>query len=85
MITFASRSLARNAAARFATELLLTRCRTGAEQALMPQGRWFAANTQGLHDWLKEGGFQSEIEPKQRERVSPSKASASKASVSNVY
>lgn len=67
MITFESRSvLARDVAAQFATELLITRCRVGAEQALMPQGRWFAANTQGLHDWLREGGFQSEIQPKQR-------------------
>lgn len=62
MITVECRSdLARDAAGRFATELLITRCRTGAEQALMPQHRWFAATTQGLHDWLREGGFQSEI------------------------
>lgn len=73
MITFESRSaLARDVAAQFATELLITRCRVGAEQALMPQGRWFAANTQGLHDWLRDGGFQSEIQPKQRK---PGKAS----------
>lgn len=62
MITVERRSaLARDAAGRFATELLMTRCRTGAEQALMPQNHWFKATTQGLHDWLREGGFQSEI------------------------
>lgn len=63
MITVECRSeLARHVAARFATDLLLARCSTGGEQALMPQNRWFKATTQGLHDWLREGGFQSEIE-----------------------
>lgn len=63
MITVESRSaLAQYTAARFATDLLLTRCSTGAEPVLMPQNRWFTAATQGLHDWLREGGFQSEIE-----------------------
>jgi hypothetical protein len=59
-------AVGRHAAAQFATDLLMTRCRTGAEQALMPQNRWFAATTQGLHDWLREGGFQSEIEAVRR-------------------
>lgn len=63
MITLDSRStIARDAAARFATDLLMARCRTGAELALMPQGRWFASKTQGLHDWLHAGGFQADIE-----------------------
>ncbi|WP_338765926.1 hypothetical protein [Massilia sp. METH4] len=63
MITLESRSdIARQAAARFATDLLMARCRNSAEMALMPQARWFATKTQGLHDWLRDGGFQSEIE-----------------------
>ncbi|MBB3225071.1 hypothetical protein [Pseudoduganella umbonata] len=67
MITVECRSaVGRHAAARFATDLLLTRCRTGAEPALMPQNHWFAATTQGLHEWLREGGFQSEIEAVRR-------------------
>jgi hypothetical protein len=58
MTTTESRSaIARHAAAQFATASLLARCRIGAEQALMPQGRWLAAHTQGLMDWLEEGGF----------------------------
>ena len=60
MTTIESRSaIARHAAAQFATESLIARCRIGAEQALMPQGRWLAAHTQGLMDWLAEGGFAS--------------------------
>lgn len=60
MTTIESRSaIARNAAAQFATASLLARCRIGAEQALMPQGRWLTAHTQGLIDWLEEGGFAS--------------------------
>ncbi|GGY04739.1 hypothetical protein GJV26_19790 [Massilia dura] len=60
MTTIESRSaIARDAAAQFATASLIARCRIGAEQALMPQGRWLAANTQGLIDWLEEGGFAS--------------------------
>ena len=60
MTTIESRSaIARHAAAQFATESLISRCRIGAEQALMPQGRWLAAHTQGLMDWLAEGGFAS--------------------------
>ena len=67
MITVECRSAtACQAAGRFATELLITRCRTGAEQALMPQNRWFTATTQGFHDWLRAGGFQSEIEAVRR-------------------
>lgn len=63
MITIQSRSaVAPQAAARFATNLLLARCRLGAEPALMPQGRWLADNAQGLHDWLRAGGFHSGIE-----------------------
>lgn len=58
MTTIESRSaIARNAAAQLATASLLARCRIGAEQALMPQGRWLTAHSQGLIDWLEEGGF----------------------------
>ena len=60
MTTIESRSaIARDAAAQFATASLIARCRIGAEQALMPQGRWLTANTQGLMAWLEEGGFAS--------------------------
>jgi len=60
MTTIESRSaIARDAAAQFATASLIARCRIGAEQALMPQGRWLAAHSQGLMDWLAEGGFAS--------------------------
>ena len=70
MITIQSRSaIARQAAARFTTELLLARCRLGAEPALMPQGRWFASNAQGLHDWLREGGFHGGIEAGQQAKT----------------
>ena len=63
MITAECRSAtSRNAAGRFATELLISRCRSGAEPALMPQNRWFAATAQGFHDWLRAGGFASGIE-----------------------
>lgn len=61
MTTIESRSAtARHAAAQFATALLIARCQTGAEQLLMPQGRRLADNTQGLLDWLQNGGFASE-------------------------
>jgi hypothetical protein len=56
------RTLAHHAAAHLATELLLARCRTGAELAMMPQGRWLGAASQGLYDWLQAGGFGCEIE-----------------------
>ncbi|QBE64807.1 hypothetical protein [Pseudoduganella lutea] len=70
MITAECRSAtSRNAAGRFATELLISRCRTGAEPVVMPQNRWFAATTQGFHDWLGAGGFQSEIEAVRRQNT----------------
>ena len=61
------RTLAHHAAARFATELLLARCRSDAELAMMPQARWLGATSQGLYDWLQAGGFDSEIKAGQRD------------------
>ena len=50
-------TIAGEAAAGLAAALLIARCRSGAEQALLPQGRWLAATSQGLLDWLRDGGF----------------------------
>jgi hypothetical protein len=57
--TESRRTAAGDAAAGLAAALLIARCRHGAEQASTPQGRWLAAASQGLIDWLHEGGFAS--------------------------
>ncbi|QGZ39278.1 hypothetical protein IP92_02482 [Pseudoduganella flava] len=50
-------AVAEQAAAGLATALLIERCRSGAEQGMLPQGRWLTAVADGLLNWLHDGGF----------------------------
>jgi hypothetical protein len=64
MSDIASRhAVAEQAAANLATTLLIERCRSGAELALLPQGRWLTATTDGLLTWLHDGGFTAAANP----------------------
>jgi hypothetical protein len=56
----ARKAAARTAAAHLVTDLLLARCRSGADSALLPRRRWMATASADLLDWLRDGGFASE-------------------------
>jgi hypothetical protein len=52
--------VARDAAATLAAQLLVQRCRYGAEATLMPQARHLAIASDALAGWLQRGGFAGE-------------------------